>query len=217
LLLEAVDRYPESEDRTTELLADLLQTDPAARTEFFDVAHAPPEVAVGASVVTQRVSLIVTTITLTASRGRAESVAAVSRRVSGVRRTWENPRYGRFPIGALMPGKKAKLPAIGVIQGWQNDVRHATNFLPPGENNRRQGIAPGKMQQLGVGSFPVEHRKHIRIKKKQSLSGDEFEYVVRYKTEYLFRLVYVPWAEVPPGAGGRWHVRRHPQATWWHD
>jgi hypothetical protein len=97
----------------------------------------------------------------------------------------------------------------------QNEVRLAINFFPAGENQKREGVDPSALRRHIISAVGPEHRGRIRLRKKASAAGGELEYALSYDGELLFRLVWVPWPQEFYGHDGRWHVRRHPAATWW--
>lgn len=45
--------------------------------------------------------------------------------------------------------------------------------------------------------------------------GLAWDYELSQAGEVLFRLTYVLWLPEANLTSGRWHVKRHPEATWW--
>jgi hypothetical protein len=104
-------------------------------------------------------------------------------------------------------------PSVAVIKRLQNQVRGAINYFGI-DNTRRQGVDPSELRRLIREVVGAPHGKHITLR-KQTPPGEHNEYALLYNGELLFRLVYVPWPEDYFGVYGRWHVRRHPDASWW--
>jgi hypothetical protein len=96
--------------------------------------------------------------------------------------------------------------------------RPASHQLLPGRREahaRRRGAGTAQaLHRLGGG--PV-HAQAINLRRKRSASDGVPELALSYERELLFRIVWVPWPSEHYGHDGRWHVRRHPEATWWQD
>jgi hypothetical protein len=115
------------------------------------------------------------------------------------------------------PSPTVKRPTRARVQLYrrlQNDVRRAINFFPTGEKYRRVGVDPSRLKYSILLVVKPPHARHLRVRKRRrgAVTWLDPEYEVLYGKELLFRLVWVEW----PGAfDGRWHVRQHPDATWW--
>lgn len=120
-----------------------------------------------------------------------------------------------------MATNRATLPSTREIKLLQGRVRAAINYFPPGERDRREGVAPEDLRKFIRWTVEPQHDKHITLRRVTGTRNDEPEYALRYAGQLLFRLLYVPWTTSWKGEefadGGRWHVRRHPQATWWRE
>lgn len=99
----------------------------------------------------------------------------------------------------------------GTIEALQNDVRRAINV----SGTPREGAGEADLKRLILLTVDRRHRPNISLRRRGRGTTAPAEYALRYQGELLFRLVFVEWGETYPHAFGRWHVRRHPEATWW--
>lgn len=109
---------------------------------------------------------------------------------------------------------KGTLSRVAFYKRLQNDVRRAVNFLPAGEKNMREGVEPRDLKPHIEAVVRAPHADRIALRKLRA-PEDKPEYALTYDGELLFRLVYMLWPANAYGHEGRWHVRRHPDATWW--
>ena len=116
-----------------------------------------------------------------------------------------------------MASSSRRPPSRAFIHGLQNEVRRAINYFPLGENQKREGVDPGDLKRSIVSYVGAPHGARISLRRRRGTSDDQAEYDLRYDGELLFRVVWVPWPAEYSGRDGRWHVRRHPEATWWRD
>ena len=74
------------------------------------------------------------------------------------------------------------------------------------------GVEPKELKSaMRLRRLPVD-RITLRAQRLPAASDLWADYKLWLDGELLFRLKLVPWAN---GAGARWHVKRHPEATWW--
>jgi len=98
----------------------------------------------------------------------------------------------------------------GAITRLQNQIRNAVNVSHG--RDRKVGVDPDKlkwaMRTYGIDITSLS----LRAQRLPSDSTLQADYKLRRKGELLFRLKLVPWED---GPDARWHVKRHPGATWW--
>ncbi len=101
------------------------------------------------------------------------------------------------------------------IEALQNDVRRAINYRQPG-GDLNEGVDPTDLKRFIGYVVGNDQLAHISLRKAPA-SESGLVHWLSYDGELLFRLVWVPWPDDFAGAFGRWHVRRHPDASWWRD
>jgi hypothetical protein len=110
-----------------------------------------------------------------------------------------------------MPSSKsAAAPGRVGIMRLQNAVRNAINVSVG--RDPKIGVEPRELKlHLRVRRLPVER---ITLRAQRLPAGSDLwaDYKLWLDGELLFRLKLVTWED---GSGARWHVKRHPDATWW--
>lgn len=95
----------------------------------------------------------------------------------------------------------------------QNEIRNAIN-VSVGRASKL-GIEPSakKLKEAMQTRRIDVSRITLRSTRQPPYSDLIADYRLYRDGELLFRLKLVPWDH--PGAWARWHVKRHPDATWW--
>lgn len=112
---------------------------------------------------------------------------------------------------AMSPAVRVRTAAQRrAIVRLQNGIRNAINVTD--SYGRKCGVEP-KDLKWAIQSHGLD-TAGLTVRPQRVPAGSELEadYKLWQHGELLFRLKLVPW---PSRVDARWHVKRHPEATWW--
>jgi hypothetical protein len=109
------------------------------------------------------------------------------------------------------PATRRSYTTIRAISGLQDSIRNAINVTD--HDGRKLGVEPSRLKRAIVCDRIPASRITIRAQRLTAGSDLWADYKLWLDGELLFHLKLVPWGDGYVGA--RWHVKRHPEATWW--
>jgi hypothetical protein len=110
----------------------------------------------------------------------------------------------RVPYAAETPRRRR------TIANLQNGIRNAINTSSG--QDRKLGVDPARLK-WAMKTYGIDVES-ITLRPQRLPTGSDLwaDYKLWRDGELLFRLKLVPWDD---RAGARWHVKRHPDASWW--
>jgi hypothetical protein len=116
----------------------------------------------------------------------------------------ENAAMPRLPRAAETPRQRRAIAEL------QNRIRNAINTSSG--RDRKLGVDPERLK-WAMKSYGIDVGS-ITIRAQRLPAGSDLwaDYKLWRDGELLFRLKLVPWDD---RADARWHVKRHPDTSWW--